>query len=337
MIFSARKLFYACSVGHISQKSLQKLLSRGMILGELSSTGDKIVCDACIQAKIARKPLPQEPRDRTSRFGDRVYSDVWGPSRHLTIDKKSYYISFIDDYSRESVIYLMANKSEAFSKYKLYEALMLRQRDAHIKVLVSDRGGEYTSSEFKQHLAKQGTKHRFTVHDTPESNGVAERLNRTLLEKTRAMLLESGLPKTLWGYAILHANYLRNRTHTRALPDKTPYEMTLQEKPNLKDVHTWGIEVYVKVNQGDKLAARAKRAWWIGISDQSHGHYIYWPDSQKVSVERNIVFDSEIKKGKVPIISIEESKLPTSNGVKQAIPAPVPAPNRLVSEGAKIE
>jgi hypothetical protein len=176
-----------------------------------------------------------------------------------------------------------------------------------------------------------------TVHDTPESNGVAERLNRTLIEKTRAMLLESGLPKTLWGYAILHANYLRNRMHTRALPDKTPYEMIHHEKPNLKDIHTWGIEVYVKINQGDKLAACAKRAWWIGISDQSHGHYIYWPDSQKVSIERNIVFDSEMKKRKVPIISIEEWKLPTSSEVKQAIPAPVPVPNRLVSEGAKIE
>jgi transposase InsO family protein len=165
-------------MGHISQKSLQYLLNCGMILGiKLSSTGDKIVCDACIQAKIAHKPLPQEPRDRTSKFGDRIYSDVWGPSRHLTIDKKSYYVSFIDDYSRELVIYLMANKSETFLKYKLYEALRLRQRDAHIKTLVSNRGGEYTSSEFKEYLAKQATKHQLTVHDTPESNGVAERLN----------------------------------------------------------------------------------------------------------------------------------------------------------------
>ncbi|KAF8507816.1 hypothetical protein JB92DRAFT_2734255 [Gautieria morchelliformis] len=59
------------------------------------------------------------------------------------------------------------------------------------------------------------------------------------------MLLESSLPKTLWGHAILHANYLRNRTHTRALPDKTPFEMIHHEKPNLKDIHVWGIEVYI--------------------------------------------------------------------------------------------
>ena len=61
-------------------------------------------------------------------MGDRIYSDVWGPSRHQTIDKKFYYISFTDDYSRESVIYLMKTKDEAFQKYKLYEAMLARQR-----------------------------------------------------------------------------------------------------------------------------------------------------------------------------------------------------------------
>ena len=93
-----------------------------------------------------------------------------------------------------------------------------------------------------------------TVHDTPEPNGVAERLNRTLVEKSRAMLLESNLPKRLWGYAILHANYLKNRMHTCSLPDKTPYEMVHNKKPNLHDAYEWGKDVYVKIKQDDKLA-----------------------------------------------------------------------------------
>ena len=141
-------------------------------------------------------------------FGEQVYSDVWGPARHLTINKKLYYISFIDNYSRESVIYLMNTKDQAFDKYKLYAAMMNRQRDVHIKTLVTDRGGEYTSSAFEKYLAEQGTKHKLTVHDTPKSNGIAKQLNRTLVERTRAMLLASNLPKNLWGYAILHANYI---------------------------------------------------------------------------------------------------------------------------------
>ena len=108
----------------------------------------------------------------------------------------------------------MRTKDQVFSKYKLYEAMMLCQCGVHIKSLLSDQGGKYTSTEFNQYLDKQGTRHRYTVHDTPEQNGVAEHLNRTLVEKTRAMLLESNLPKSLWGYAIQHANYIKNRTHT---------------------------------------------------------------------------------------------------------------------------
>ena len=143
-----------------------------MISGlEVSQSDNIFTCDACIQAKIARVPLPKESRERAKKMGDRIYSDVWGPSRHQTIDKKFYYISFTDNYSRESVIYLMKTKDEAFQKYKL---MLAHQRGIQIKILITDRGGEYTSAEFNKNLENQGTNHRLTVHDTPESNGVAE-------------------------------------------------------------------------------------------------------------------------------------------------------------------
>ena len=165
-------------LGHISQKSMKVLFDQGLVLGlELKTLKDKIVCDACIKSKITCKPLPKESRERTKELGEHVYTDVWGPAHHVTINNKYYYISFTDDYLRESVIYLMKHKSEAFEKYKIYEAMIKTQRNVKIKSLVSDRGGEYTSCEFKQHLDKQGTAQKLTVHDTPESNGIAERLN----------------------------------------------------------------------------------------------------------------------------------------------------------------
>ena len=95
---------------------------------EVSQSDDTFTCNTCIQAKIARVPLPKESREHAKKMGDRIYSDVWGPSRHQTIDKKVYYISFTDDYSRESVIYLMKTKDEAFQKYKLYKAMLAHQR-----------------------------------------------------------------------------------------------------------------------------------------------------------------------------------------------------------------
>ena len=76
--------------------------------------------------------------NKLKKVGEKVYSDIWGPSRHLTTDKKSYYVSFIDDYSRELVIYLMSSKDQVFAKYKLYKAIMSWQQDVCVKTLFSD-------------------------------------------------------------------------------------------------------------------------------------------------------------------------------------------------------
>jgi hypothetical protein len=110
-----------------------------MVLGlELRSSKDKIICDACIKSKITRKPLPKESREQTKAIGEHIYTDVWGPSHHATINQKYYYISFMDNYLRESVIYLMKNKSEAFEKYKIYEMMTKKQPGVEIKCLLSD-------------------------------------------------------------------------------------------------------------------------------------------------------------------------------------------------------
>src|SRR5204862_5084284 len=117
--------------------------------------------------------------------------------------------------------------------------------NAAIKVLRSDRGGEYLSDAFMQHLRDQGTIQKLTVHDTPEHNGVSERLNGTILEKVRAMLHESSLPKYLWSEAVRHAIWLKNHSSTKALKDRTPYEALTSQKPDLSSLPLWGTEVWV--------------------------------------------------------------------------------------------
>ena len=126
---------------------------------ELDSIGDKIICDVCIKLKITCKPLPKDSGEQAKKLGEKVYSNVWGPSRHLMTDTKSYYVSFIDNYLRESVIYLMSSKDQVFSKYKLYEAMMLwaagcmRQNS-----LLKSRGRVYKQG-IQYYLSRKGTKH----------------------------------------------------------------------------------------------------------------------------------------------------------------------------------
>ena len=115
-------------------------------------------------------------------------------------------------------------KGQVFDAYKAYEEELMMQHKASIMKLRSDWGGEYLSSPFDDHLSKAGTLRILTVHDTPKYNRVSERLNRTLLEKVQAMLHASQLLKFLWGEAMKHTVYLKNRTLTKALNGMTPYE-----------------------------------------------------------------------------------------------------------------
>jgi hypothetical protein len=108
------------------------------------------------------------------------------------------------------------------------------------------------------HLQAAGTKQKLTVHDMPQHNGIAEQLNHTLVEKVRAMLHESSLPKTLWGEAVRHAVWLKNHTPTKALNRGTPFEAATGKKPDLNKACPWGSKVWVQTESGDKLGG------WVG-------------------------------------------------------------------------
>lgn len=168
---------------------------------------------------------------------------------------------------------------------------MKTQHNTVIKRFHSDCGGEYLSDEFSRHLRAKGTERKLTTHDTPQHNGVAERLNRTLVERVRAAMHESKLPKTLWGEAIMHAVYVKNRTATCSLDGKTPYEMLKGKKPNVRDLPIWGTKVWVHDTSGSKLNMRAHEGQWVGFDPESNGHRIYLEDRRTIAIERNISFE----------------------------------------------
>ena len=106
-----------------------------------------------------------------------------------------YYGSFIDDFSRKTWIYFLRKKSEVFDRFKEFKALVKNQTEKIIKVLRIDNGGEFCENEFEEFYKKCGIERQKTTPYTPQHNGVAERMNRTSMEKTRCMLSGAGLGK----------------------------------------------------------------------------------------------------------------------------------------------
>jgi len=112
-------------------------------------------------------------------------------------------------------------------------------------------------------------------------NGVAERLNYTLVNLIRAMLAASGLPKSLWGYALKYSVWVKNRVPTKALEKekKTSFEMIHKEKPDLSKARGFGCKVFVKTKSKSKLDPRGTVGRWVGLSEETKGgHLVYWPE-----------------------------------------------------------
>ncbi len=250
------------------------------------------MCDLCEYAKTTCKAIRKEcEAPQADAFGAEVHSDIWGPSPVQTIGGRKYYITFTDDHTRYMRLQLLCTKDEAFNAYKAFATWAQTQHGVCIKWLQSDHGGEYTGDAFTHFLKEQGTECQLTTHNTPQHNGMAESLNCHLLERVRAILHHSSLPKTLWGEGVLFAVWLKNRTSTHILGNVTPYEHLYQDKPNLGGVPEWGQHVWVHSAAGSKLNAHALEARWVGFdSDSMHAHHVYWPSKNSVSIEHNVKF-----------------------------------------------
>ena len=193
-------------MAHLHHGALKVL--RESVTGLLEFSFDQHrVCKGCALGKYAKTNFPSSDI-RFKGTMDLIHSDVCGPMSAVSIGGASYYVTFIDDYSRKTWIYFMKTKDEVFSQFQEFKSLVENQMGRNIKVLRSDNGGEYTSSVFNNFCANLGIKRELTVPYNPQQNGVSERKNRSIVEETKAMLHDEDLPMFLWDEACNTAVYM---------------------------------------------------------------------------------------------------------------------------------
>ena len=152
-----------------------------------------------------------------------VHSDLWGSSFvPLSLNGYQYFMSIIDDHSRRVWVYFLKHRNEAFAKFKEWKIMVENQTGRKLKRLRIDNGLEFCNREFNQFCAQNGISRHRTCTETPQQNGLAERMNRTILDKVRCMLSEFGLPKQFCAEATNTAVYLINRSPCSAINFQTP-------------------------------------------------------------------------------------------------------------------
>ncbi|KAH9716238.1 Integrase catalytic domain-containing protein [Citrus sinensis] len=220
-----------------------------------------------------------------------VHSDVWGPTKTASIGGSYYFITFVDDFSRRVWVYTMRAKVEILEIFVKWKKLVETQTDRKIKELQYDNGGEYTFDPFLQVCQNEGIKGHFTVRHTPQQNGVAERMNRTLLEKVQCMLSNAGLDKKFWAEAMSYASHLINRLPFTAIRGKTHIEM-LSEKhaQDYDSLRIFGCPAYYHVKDG-KLDPRARKTIFVGFKGGVKGFKLWDLEDKKFVCSRDVTFD----------------------------------------------
>lgn len=254
--------------------------------------GKTEVCEICIGGKQTKQPFTKT-RKRATRPLERIHSDLCGPITPETFNGIKYILTLIDDFTHFTVVFGLKSKSEVCQYLKVYEARVTSHFPYKIRTFRCDNGTEYVNGDVKDFFCEKGIQYELTIPETPENNGVAERSNRTILDKARCMLLGSSLKKTFWFEAVCTAVYLINRSPTSALSDmKTPAEMWYGFKPDLSKLRIFGCVAYLhkpKDKTDGKFDARSKKCIMLGYCD--NGYRLWSLEDKKVIVGRNVIFN----------------------------------------------
>ena len=298
-------------LAHISPYTVNQMKDIGLIEAPsiMKQDLDKFLCEGCIYGKGHRNPIRKKSESRTSQLLEIIHSDVNGPIEPISYGGSRYFVTFIDDFSKWTVVYPMKRNSEAFEHFKTFHAyaqnhtglkmktLNIIQREKYspeyIKTLRTDRGGEYLSNNFSSYLREHGIRHQLTIAYTPQQNGTAERMNRTLLDLVRSNLYSKTLDKKHWAEALQTVVYIRNRVPSKSLTEgKTPFEVWNGFKPDLSHTKIFGSTCWYVIPKSKvkKLDRRSRQAIFLGYLENSKGYKLWDIDLRKPVISRDVIF-----------------------------------------------
>lgn len=276
-------------LGHLSGQNIKKLieLSDGLDVSQKELLEVTSRCDVCIKAKQTRNSFGDE-RTAAKRPLEIIHSDLCGPITPQTWDGMSYFATFKDDFTGFTQVYLLAHKSELLEVFRQYVAEVESKWNLKVHSLRSDRGGEYSSNQLIAWCKTKGIVRDLAPAKTPELNGTAERVNRTIVEKIRAMLISSGVDKNLWGECCYVSVFLANRSPHKN-HEKTPYENWHGRPPSMKRLQIFGSRAFVKkLGHLKKLEDRSEEFIFVGYTNNSYR--LFDKNNRRIVLSRDVTF-----------------------------------------------
>ena len=312
-------------LGHQGQNILNQINTQHKINLSLSDLkkAEQHYCQICVKGKLSRQAIHStaDPQYKAEYPLQCLHADLVGPvtttnrrnhPRCPTIGGSIYALVVTDEYTHAVWVKLLWNKSEAAAELiKLVTQIQIRTGRV-VERFHSDGGGEFMGSTFRSFLDNQGTRFTRSTPSTPSHNGIAERMNRTLFEITRTLLIESAAPDVMWGEALLWAAHLYNVSPHPVSNNEAPFKRLFNYQFNIHKLRVWGCDAQVKLvpEKQSKIQSRTTSGIFVGFDYDTSSYRIMDPITRTITKSNDVSFNEQsfLQLGKVSPSSIQSRR-----------------------------
>ncbi|GKB66118.1 putative ribonuclease H-like domain-containing protein [Tanacetum coccineum] len=280
-------------LGHINFKNLNKLVKGNLVRGLPSKVfKNDHTCVACHKGKQHRASCKAKLERLITEPLHTLHMDLFGPTSVKSINHASYCLVITDDCTRFSWVFFLASKDETSGILQNFIRQIENQLSHRVKIIRSDNGTEFKNRDMLEFCGNKGIKQEYSNARTPQQNGVAERMNRTLIEAARTMLADSLLPTTFWAEAVSTACYIFNRVRVTKPQNKTPYELLFGHKPIISYIRPFGCHVTIldTLSVLGKFDGKSNEGFLVGYSLNNKAYRVYNLVTKRVEVNLHVNF-----------------------------------------------
>ncbi|CAI5964265.1 unnamed protein product [Closterium sp. NIES-64] len=343
-LLSHETLLWHHRLGHPSLPRLRGMASRVLVSGLPQSlpplpSGPGPSCVPCVEGRLRAAPHSSQfpPTEAPLQT---LHMDVWGPAPVRGQGHERYFLLVVDDYSRYTTVFPLRSKGaviEVLIDWIREARLQLRRSfgsDFPVLRLHSDRGGEFSSRLLREYCRAQGIRQTFTLPDSPQQNGIAERRIGMVMDVARTSMMHAAAPHFLWPFAVRYAAHQLNLHPRVSRPDMSPVLLWTGKVGDASAFRVWGSRAFVRDLSADKLSPRAAPCVFLGFPPNAPGWQFYHPSSRRVLSSQDVTFDESVPFYR--LFPYRTPSLPPPPDFLVPVPPPVdplppqvPAPSRV--------
>ncbi|CAI5968070.1 unnamed protein product [Closterium sp. NIES-65] len=303
-LLSHETLLWHHRLGHPSLPRLRGMASRVLVSGLPQSlpplpSGTGPSCVPCVEGRLRAAPHSSQfpPTEAPLQT---LHMDVWGPAPVRGQGHERYFLLVVDNYSRYTSVFPLRSKgavTEVLIAWIREARLQLRRSfgsDFPVLRLHSDRGGEFSSRLLRDYCHAQGIRQTFTLPDSPQQNGIAERRIGMVMDVARTSMMHAAAPHFLWPFAVRYAAHQLNLHPRVSRPAMSPVLLWTGKVGDASAFRVWGSRAFVRDLSADKLSPRAAPCVFLGFPPDAPGWQFYHPSSRRVLSSQDVTFDESV-------------------------------------------